>query len=153
MLALAVTLHRVTVGTHLAAIVLASSMAALVWRGGAWRRGAMAGVLAGLPPLIAPAIVWALTMEPHCAGCNAAPTLPCMLACFGTSSLVGIWVGYRAISDATPRVYALAAITTAAAAGLLGCGTTGLGGAMGVVVGLVAGGLTGWVVARRAATA
>jgi len=32
---------------------------------------------------------------------------------------------------------------------LLGCGTTGLGGASGIVVGLVAGGLTGWITAGR----
>jgi hypothetical protein len=36
---------------------------------------------------------------------------------------------------------------------LLGCGTTGLGGATGVVVGLVAGGVAGWLVAGRTAQA
>ena len=54
---------------------------------------------------------------------------------------------------ASPRRYALAAIATAALGGLLGCGTTGLGGATGVVLGLVAGGVAGWIVAGRTAHA
>src|SRR6266850_1532709 len=52
---------------------------------------------------------------------------------------------FAAIRAASPRRYALAAIATAALTGTLACATTGLGGALGVVVGLVAGGVTGWV--------
>ena len=150
----AVGLYRVTRGTYLVAAMLAATMAVLTWRGGAWRRGAFAGVLAGLPPLIIPSIVWTLTSHAgHCANCETTAAWPCMIACFGSGSLVGILVGYRAIADAYPRRYALAAIATAALSGLLGCGTTGLGGATGVVVGLVAGGVAGWMVAGRTAQA
>ena len=147
---LAIGVHRITEVSWLVAAALAASLVTLSWRGGALRRGALAGVLAGLPPLIAPSIVLALTPG-HCASCETGVTWQCLLACFGTSSLLGMFVGHRATSDASPRHFAAAAIATAALTGLLGCGTTGLGGALGVVVGLVAGGVTGWVVAGRTA--
>ena len=151
---IALGLYRVTNATYLVAAALATAMATFAWRGGAWRRGAFAGVLAGLPPLIIPSIAWTLSSSAgHCTNCETSATLPCLIACFGTGSLVGILVGYRAISDSSPRRYALAAITSAALGGLLGCGTTGLGGATGVVVGLVAGGVAGWIVAGRTAHA
>lgn len=150
---LAIALHRTAGAMWLVAGTLAISLATLAWRGGAWRRGALAGVIAGLPPLIVPSIVFALSSGGHCTSCEPTATLPCVLACFGSGSLVGILVGYRAISDAVPRRFALAAISTAALTGLLGCGTTGLGGALGVVIGLVAGGVTGWLVAGRTAQA
>lgn len=81
------------------------------------------------------------------------PSLPCLIACFGTSALVGVLVGSRAATDTWPRRFAIAAVATAALTGLLGCATMGLGGALGVVAGLVAGSVTGWVVAGRAAHA
>jgi hypothetical protein len=52
----------------------------------------------------------------------------------GSSALVGGLVGFRAVADVAPRRFAVAAIASAALTGLLGCGTTGLGGALGVVV-------------------
>lgn len=151
MVVLAVGLHRITPASWLVAGALAASLGALGWRGGAWRRGAFSGVLAGLPPLIAPSLVFALSHGGHCANCEMGATWPCMLTCLGTSSVLGMIVGHRATTDAAPRQFAIAAIATAALTGLLGCGTTGLGGAIGVVLGLIAGGVTGWVVAGRTA--
>jgi hypothetical protein len=148
---LAFGLHQMSIPAWLCAGTLAASLAALSWQGGAWRRGALAGVIAGLPPLIAPSLVFALTRGGHCGTCESSATLPCVIACVATSALVGIFVGHRAVTDPAPRRFAVAAITTAALTGLLGCGTTGLGGALGVVVGVVAGGVTGWIVAGRAA--
>jgi hypothetical protein len=150
--ALAVGLHRTASSTWLVAAMLAATLATVSWRGGAWRRGGIAGMIAGLPPLVAPSLVFALSHGGHCPDCEMGTTLPCLVACFGTGSLVGTLVGYRAISDASPRRFATGAIATAALTGLLGCGTTGLGGALGVVIGLVAGGITGWIVATRAAS-
>jgi hypothetical protein len=150
---LAFGLHQTSSTTWLIAATLTASLAALGWRGGSWRRGALAGVLAGLPPLIAPSIVFALSNGGHCASCEHVAAVPCMITCFATSSLVGLLVGARAISDPSPRHFALAAIAAAALTGLLGCGTIGLGGALGVVVGLLAGGITGWIMAGRAAHA
>jgi len=148
---LAVALHRSSSGMWLVTGSLAISLAVLAWRGGAWRRGAFAGVIAGLPPLVVPSIVVTLLQSGHCTSCGVVATWPCTIACFGTSSLVGILVGYRAMTDASPGRFATSALATAALTGLLGCGTTGLGGAIGVVIGMVAGGVTGWVVAGRTA--
>jgi hypothetical protein len=150
---LALGVHRAAGATWLAAGALAGVLAVLGWRGGALQRGAFSGVFAGLPPLVVPRLVLALSEGPHCEGCEPRSMLPCMLACLGSSALVGILVGHRASADPAPRRYAVAAIATAALTGLLGCGTTGLGGALGIVVGVVAGGITGWVVAARAAHA
>ena len=145
LVALAVGLHRTTNTTWLMAGALAATIATLGWRGGAYRRGALGGVLAGLPPLLAPALVFALGHGGHCPDCQMQPTLACMLTCFGTSSLVGILVGRYAASDPSPRRFAAGAITTAMLTGLLGCATTGFAGALGIVAGLVAGSVTGWV--------
>lgn len=148
---LAIGLHRITQASWFVASLLTASLVALAWRGGAWRRGAFAGVLAGLPPLIAPSVVFALSVGKHCTSCEVVAGWPCLLACFATSAALGVVVGHRATTDASPRRFATAAIATAALTGMLGCGTTGLGGAAGVVIGLVAGGVTGWVVAGRTA--
>lgn len=153
LIAAAVALHRTTELTWLVGGVLAATLATLGWRGGAWRRGALAGVIAGLPPLFAPTLMIAATHGWHCATCDQGPTVPCLLTCLVTSSLVGLVVGHRAVTDASPRRFAIAAITSAALTGLLGCGTIGLGGAAGVVIGLVAGGAAGWIAATRAAHA
>jgi hypothetical protein len=144
----AFAVHTTTTTSWLVAGTLAATLATLAWRGGAYRRGAFAGVLAGLPPLIVPSIVKAFQAE-HCAACGTVAAWPCTLACFGTSLLVGTLVGYSAHSDASPRRFALAALASASLAGLLGCATSGVAGALGVVVGLAAGGVTGWVVAGR----
>jgi hypothetical protein len=151
--ALAFGLHRMSSASWVVAAALAVALAVLGWRGGVWRRGALAGVLAGLPPLIAPSVSFALTHGGHCATCEQGAALPCLITCFATGSLVGILVGYHAATEPSPRRFAIAAITGAAITGLLGCGTTGLCGALGVVVGLLAGGVTGWLVAMRAAHA
>jgi hypothetical protein len=143
--ALAIGLHRTTQATFLIAAALAATLATLGWRGGAWRRGALGGVIAGLPPLLAPAIVFALAHGGHCPDCQMQPTLTCMLTCFGTSSLVGIFVGRIAARDPSPRRYAGGAVAAAMLTGLLGCATTGFAGALGIVVGLLAGSVTGWV--------
>ncbi|MDB4958877.1 MAG: hypothetical protein JWO36_6446 [Myxococcales bacterium] len=149
----AVGLHRTSDATWLVAGVLGATLAVLGWRGGAWRRGGWAGVIAGLPPLVAPTIVFAVIHGGRCPDCVMGPTLPCLVVCFGTSSFVGSLVGYRATLDDSPRRYAMAAMSSAALTGLLGCGTTGLGGAIGIVIGLVAGAITGWIVGGRTAHA
>jgi hypothetical protein len=150
----ALGLYDAAHATWLVAALLLGALGTLAWQGGAWRRGALAGVIAGLPPLIVPSIVMAFHGHNlRCGGCDHGAMWACVLACFGTSSLVGLLVGYRASAEASPRRFAIGAIATAALTGLLGCGTTGLGGAAGVVIGVVAGGVTGWVVAGRTAQA
>jgi hypothetical protein len=149
----AVALHRTTDATWLVAAGLAATLATLGWRGGAWRRGALAGMIAGIPVFVAPALYFMLAHGQHCADCAATPSLACTLVCLGTSGAVGAAVGYAATRDASPPRFAGGALASALLTGLLGCGTVGFGGALGVAIGLVAGGVTGWVVASRAATA
>lgn len=147
LVALAIGLHRVTQLTWLVAALLTATLATFGWRGGAWRRGGLAGVIAGLPVFVAPALYMMTTHAGHCVDCAMRPTLPCTLLCFGTSSLVGVLVGRLAARDDSPSRFAAAALAVALLTGLLGCATMGIGGAIGVVIGLCAGGVTGWVVA------
>jgi hypothetical protein len=153
LLVLAFALHRTTRETWLVAGFLTAALAVSGWRGGTWRRGSLAGVLAGLPVFIAPAIYFLATQHDGCAHCRMEPSLTCMLVCFGTSSAVGALVGHVATRHTSPRRFALAAVATALLTGLLGCGTTGYGGALGIIAGIVAGSLTGWAVATRTAHA
>ena len=146
---LAVGLHRTTDLTWLVVGTLAITLGVLGWRGGATRRGSLAGVIAGLPPMIAPGVFSVIVHGGHCPSCATSPSLGCVLTCLVTSAAVGIAVGARAARDASPRRYALSAMATASLTGALGCGTTGLGGSVGIVVGLVAGGVTGWISAER----
>lgn len=146
-------LHRTSDASWLVAGVLALLLGGFAWRGGAWRRGSLAGVLAGLPPLVVPSLVVAMSSTAHCDGCASTPLWWCTLSCFVASSIVGTLVGHRATVDRAPQRFALAALPTAALTGLLGCGTIGLGGVAGVVVGLIAGAVTGWVVSGRTAHA
>ena len=149
----AIALHRTTPATWLVAGVLGATLATFGWRGGPWRRGGLAGMIAGVPVFVTPALYFVVTHGGHCASCALAPTLPCLLVCFGTSALVGVLVGHHALRDASSRRYAVAALATASLAGLVGCGTLGFGGAVGVAIGLFAGGLTGWFVGNREAHA
>jgi hypothetical protein len=149
----AIGLHRTTAATWLVTAALAATLATLGWRGGAWRRGAAAGALAGLPVFVAPALHFVITHGGHCPQCAVAPSLMCMALCVGTSLAAGMLVGHVATRDTRPRIFALGAIASALLTGLLGCGTFGFVGALGVGAGLVAGGVTGWVVAIRTARA
>jgi len=142
---LAIGLHRTTNITYLIAAGLTATLVTLGWRGGASRRGAIGGVVAGLPPLLAPVVVFSFSHAGHCPDCMMRPTLTCMLACFGTSSLVGLFVGRIAARDPSPARYGAGAVGAAMLTGLLGCATTGFAGALGIVGGLLAGSVTGWV--------
>jgi hypothetical protein len=145
---LATGLHRTTHITWLVAGLLAITLATLGWRGGSMRRGALAGVLAGVPVFIAPTIVFALTHgSVMCPDCALGPTPACLVTCLATSSLVGLAIGFTT-SRESPR-FILAALVTAVLVGLLGCATTGFAGALGIVIGVIAGGATGWLVHGR----
>ena len=75
--------------------------------------------------------------------CELGPTL---VTCFATSSLVALAIGFATRHE--PALFLVAALATAVLVGLLGC-STGLGGAVGIVIGMLAGGATGWLVHGR----
>lgn len=146
----ALALHRTTNVTWLIAGVLAATLATVGWRGGAWARGALAGVLAAIPVFIAPALYELVAHGTvHCGQCVSARPLTCVLVCLATSAAAGIFVGYVALRDRTPRMFATGAVVTAVLTGLLGCSSLGLSGGLGVVFGVLAGSVTGWVTASR----
>ena len=149
---LAIGLHRTTHITWAVATLLAVTLAAFGWRGGSLRRGALAGAVAGVPVFIAPTIVFALTHGGmQCPDCALGPTPACLVTCFTTSALVGLAIGFATRKEAAR--FSGAALATAVLVGLLGCSTTGLGGAIGIVFGVLAGGATGWLVHGREAHA
>jgi hypothetical protein len=154
-LPLAVVIHgHVGALMLVTAIGLAVAAAALGWRGGAWQRGVVAGFVAGLPTLVVPAIVLAVSTSHagvQCAGCEVASTtrMICIASCLASALAVGIAVGLRASRDTSPPRFAAAAVTIAALTGLLGCSATGLGGAAGVIGGLVLGGVPTMLLAPR----
>lgn len=143
--AVAVALYRATEKTALVAGILAATLAALAWRGGAWRRGSLAGVLVGIPALIVPALVASLASDGHCARCDTAPALPYTVLCFALGSPAGLFVARRSLSDRAPFAFAMSALAASALTGLLGCATIGFGGVAGVIIGVTAGSVTGWV--------
>jgi hypothetical protein len=149
---IAFAIHGVTMPTAFLAGALALTIAVFAWSGGAWRRGARSGVLAGLPPLVAPVVVFSLSPH-HCSRCADPLAWLCVAACFGVSSLVGIVVAHRAQRDVSPRTFAAAASLVAAMIGFLGCGMTGLGGAIGIVLGVVVGSAVGFRIASRGSAA
>jgi hypothetical protein len=144
---IAFAIHGVTMQTALLAGALALTIAVFAWSGGAARRGAHAGVVAGLPPLLAPLFVLSLAPS-HCSHCSDPDSWSCIAACFGASSFVGIVVAQRARRDVSPRGFASAALLVAALTGLLGCGMTGLGGAIGIGLGVALGSIVGRTLAR-----
>ena len=151
---IAAQLHDLTATAQLLGGALAITLGVLGWRGGAWKRGSIAGALAGFPALIAPWLVFAVTHRGHfgpCPACDGAPTLTCVVTCFTISAVVSAAVGYRASQDRSPHRYAAAALVAAVLTGTLACASTGIGGVLGIVVGLVTGGATGWAVAHRSA--
>jgi hypothetical protein len=101
---------------------------------------------------LAPTIVFGILHgRLQCPDCPLGPTPACLVTCFGTSALVGIAIGFGARRESMRFV--VAALASALLVGLLGCATTGLGGALGIVAGVAAGGVTGWLVQGRAAHA
>lgn len=150
--ALAVHEH-VGAGAVLAAVGLAIVLGVSAWAGHSWRRGSIAGVVAGLLPLIVPTVVIATRGKMHCASCapSAGNLLMCTIVCIGTSVVAGIAVGIAAARDRSPLRFTAAALAAAAGVGLIACGAVGLGGSLGIVAGLVAGGIPTAILTRPVA--
>lgn len=152
--AFALAVHdHVGAGAVIAAGALAIVLAVAAWAGRSWRRGSIAGVVAGLLPLIVPAIVVATRGKVHCAGCtpSASNLLACTIGCLTTSLVAGIAVGVAAARDRSPVRFTAAALAAAAGVGLIACGAVGVAGSLGIVAGLVAGGVPAAILLRPVA--
>ena len=137
LLPLALALHTPATPwrTGLAAIGLAVALAVSGWRGGAWRRGALPGVLAGLPAFIVPSLI--MPAEATCARCVQASShwTTCMTACMVASLAAGLVVANVARRDRAPRTFALSAVLCAGLTATLTCSLAGGAGVLGVALG------------------
>jgi hypothetical protein len=123
---------------------LGALVAACLWRGGSWARGARLGFLAGLAPCLLPAAARAV----HACSDRFCLSLPPV--CVAGGVIAGIllgWLGMRVHGD---RRFWLAAAAAAALAGSTGCLAAGLAGMAGMALGLLAGAAAPVLAARAA---
>jgi hypothetical protein len=131
-------------GPAACAAALGIVVAACLWRGGAWARGARLGFLAGLAPCLLPAAVRAA----HACGGTLCLTLPAV--CLAGGVVAGLllgWLGLRVHGD---RRFWSAAATVAVLAGAIGCLPAGLAGLGGLALGLLGGAAAPVLAAREA---
>ncbi|HEU0105317.1 MAG TPA: hypothetical protein VFT38_04055 [Vicinamibacteria bacterium] len=115
-------------------VALAAVLAAAAWRGQQFARGARAGLVAGLGPLLLP-----LALCLHlCAGgvCLLAPSI-----CVAGGLLGGVAVGVRARgrADGSSAGYLAVALSVTALTGCMGCLIAGVSGVLGMAAGMAAG--------------
>jgi hypothetical protein len=125
-------------GSAVLGAALALAGAATLWRGGVIGRAARAGLLAGLAPLLTPALVGGLGH--HCAGCGPAVPMPlCIAMCVGAGAIAGALLALMAARERRRLTFAAVALAFAATAGALGCVFAGAGGLLGLAAGLTLG--------------
>ena len=139
--------------TTIAAIagLLAAALIGLGWRGGAWRRGALPGVLSGVPVFVVPSLI--APRAEHCAqACShgGVASSSCALACLGVALVAGVLLGRHAARDPRPVEYTLAAAVTGGLTASLTCSAAGSFAVLGAIAGLVAGSVPLVLLARSA---
>lgn len=147
----ALVLHAQATATIAAvAALLAAALVALGWRGGPWRRGALPGVLSGLPVFLVPSLV--TPRAEHCAqACShgGVASSSCALACLGVALVAGVLLGRHAARDARPVEHTLAAAITGGLTASLTCSAAGGFAMLGAIAGLVVGSVPLVLFARR----
>ena len=118
------------------ALALAVALIATAWRGGGWRRGALPGVLGGLPAFVVPSL--AMPAGAACERCvhGSAPWMTCFAACLITSLAAGLALAHLARRDPAPRTFAASAALCAALTAAMTCSLAGGAGLVGVALGL-----------------
>lgn len=118
-----------------AAALLVAAVTLLSWRGEAWGRAVVPGLLAGALPLVVPLFVRALGHA--CAGGSCLPV--CLVACGASGAAAGALLGVRAARLARGRGAFLAGgALVATLAGALGCVVAGATGLLGMAAGFLA---------------
>ncbi|HVT14853.1 MAG TPA: hypothetical protein VHQ90_01565 [Thermoanaerobaculia bacterium] len=120
-------------GPAACAAALGIVLAACLWRGGAWSRGARLGFLAGLAPCLLPAAARAA----YACGGSFCLTLPAV--CLAGGAVAGLllgWLGMRLHGGGRSW---LAAALVAGLAGAVGCLPAGLAGVAGLALGIACG--------------
>lgn len=137
--------------TGVAALILAAALVLTGWRGGGWRRGALPGLLGGLPAFFVPSLI--MPAGATCDGCvhASAHWLTCMSACTFACLASGLALAHVARRDPSPRSFAASAAICGALTASLTCSLAGYAGLMGVALGLGLASAPILVLGRRAA--
>jgi hypothetical protein len=133
MVALSLVVCRQYAATAACGVALGAIVLAAGWRGQEVARGARAGLLAGLGPLLLPLV----TCLHLCAGgvCVFVPA-SCVVAGIAGGVAVGVLARRRAPADAPSGRYLVPALGVAALTGSLGCVIAGTSGVVGMAVGM-----------------
>ena len=134
MIALSLALCDRPAATAGCGLALVAVLAAAAWYGRACARGARAGLVAGLVPLLLPLA----TCFHLCAGgvCLLAPAA-CVVAALAGGAALGLYARHRVAADGGG--YLVAALGVAALVGSLGCVIAGVSGIAGMGIGLALG--------------
>jgi hypothetical protein len=124
-------------------LLLGVSVAALHWRGQSYGRGMRTGLLAGLAPFALPV---GAQLTGHLCSSTVCLFLPTFCLAGGVAG--GLLLGRAASRQ--DRAQVGSAVLVAVAAGGCGCALAGAAGALGMFVGLTAGGLAGALIPRQA---
>ena len=126
------------------AAALGVAVAACLWRGGSWARGARLGFLAGLAPCLLPAAFRAARL------CGGASCVTPPGVCLAAGVVAGLLLGAVALRLHGDGRCWLAAALVSVLAGAIGCVTVGVAGLAGMALGIFAGAMAP-VLARRTA--
>lgn len=130
--------------TALVAVAVALGVALAEWRGLDWRRGARAGLAAGFAPFLFPvAARWFELCTVGSIACSAAPFL-----CFVGGLAGGALLGFGPASRPHGRAFWASAVAVTVSLGAVGCLSAGLAGLAGMAVGLAAGAVPAFALAR-----
>lgn len=113
---------------------LFATAATFGWRGGAWGRAVIPGLLAGAVPMGLPML--ARASDAGCALAGMSCTTWCLAACLAGGTIAGALLGYRAARTSEARLAAFCASgVVAVMTGSLGCLVIGSAGLLGLVAG------------------
>jgi hypothetical protein len=126
---------------------LALVLVALHWRGASWRRGADAGLVAGVPLFLVPMLIAPRDACAH--ACAHGPPMACVVACTVIGVAAGIALGLSARRDPSPAARVIAGILVAGLVGSLTCIVAGSAALIGAAVGLAVGTTPVVMFARR----
>lgn len=135
----ALWLHAASLGRiALVAAALAIALVAAAWRGRGWARGALPGVLGGLPAFFVPYLV--APAGSSCERCAHpdAHWSTCLALCFAASLSTGVVLAVLARRDRDPRGFAASAALMAALTAAITCSLAGAAGLGGVALGVTA---------------
>jgi hypothetical protein len=115
------------------------------WRGQAWGRGVLPGLIAGSLPLVLPPLLRSSGHFCMGGGCWSV----CMIGCVLGGALAGMTIGIASAAEKQQRTaFLLSASLVAGLAGVLGCSIVGAAGITGMAIAVIASSLPVAAIAR-----